>query len=165
MLNRSRLPAKIPCHKYNLWLVSWSFLLSRNVSSDIFNETVPRALVRCTYPLSQDTPHHLMLRNFPVWTSFALQKSFSCHEFTWFFKELSENLLLTHHFPDLMEHKALTFDPNYDKLHPVLNEGLVTCEFTNEPIGTRVFKGPERTKKRKNTEKKIIKTILWIRNR
>ena len=33
MLNRIRLPAKLPCHVYNLWLVSCSFLLSRQVLS------------------------------------------------------------------------------------------------------------------------------------
>ena len=32
----SRLPANLPCHKYNLWLVSCLFLLSRKLISSIF---------------------------------------------------------------------------------------------------------------------------------
>ena len=35
MLTRIRLPAKLASHKNNLWLVSCSFLLSRNVSTNI----------------------------------------------------------------------------------------------------------------------------------
>ncbi len=36
MLTRIRLPAKLPCHVYNLWLVSCPFLLSRQLLSNIF---------------------------------------------------------------------------------------------------------------------------------
>ena len=35
MLTRTGLPAKIPCHTYTLWLVSCSFLLSRQLLSNI----------------------------------------------------------------------------------------------------------------------------------
>ena len=36
MLTRIRLSAKLPRHKYNLWLVSYSFLLSGKLLSNIF---------------------------------------------------------------------------------------------------------------------------------
>ncbi len=36
LLTKIRLPAKLPCHVYNLWLVSCSFLLSRKLLSIIF---------------------------------------------------------------------------------------------------------------------------------
>ena len=36
MLTRAGIPAKLPCHMYNLWLASCSFLLSRKLFSNIF---------------------------------------------------------------------------------------------------------------------------------
>ena len=51
MLTRIRVPAKLPCHKVNLWRVSCSFLLSRKLLSKI--DIVPwrfhRNLKFCIY--------------------------------------------------------------------------------------------------------------------